>query len=130
MHSHNLKIPWDKEEHTTSEVREFANRSKDIPNKLVNTLVRILSGKDETNLLNYEEEEKLKNLYTAFNKRSIEVLGNNVKYKQNVLFHLLRKIGKEPDMKYFYLQSSESVKKRDEEIKKVFDKLGWEFRPM
>ena len=52
----------DKGENTTSEVREFANRSKDIPNELVHTLVRIFNGKDETNLLNYEEEQKLKNL--------------------------------------------------------------------
>ena len=77
-----------------------------------------------------KKEQKLKNLYSAFNKSSIEVLGKSVKYKQNVLFHLLRKIGKEPDMNYFYLQSSESVKKTDEEIKKVFDKLEWEFRPI
>ena len=96
------KYLGDKEEHTTSDVREFANRSNDIPNKLVNTLVRILNGKDETNLLNYEEEQKLKNLHTAFNKRSIEVLGKNVKYKQNFLSHLLQKIGKEPDRNYFF----------------------------
>ena len=124
------KYLGDKEEYMATEVKEFTNRSKDIPNKLVNTLVRILNGKDGTNLLDYEEEQKLKDPYTAFNKISIEVLGKNIKYKQNVLFHLLQKIGKEPDMNYFYLQSSESVKERDEEIKKVFDKLGWEFRPI
>ena len=80
-----------------SEVREFINRSKDIPNKLVNTLVRILSGEKDTDFLDYDEEQKLKNLYSAFNKSSIEVLGKSVKYKQNVLFHLLKKIGKKPD---------------------------------
>ena len=108
----------------STQVREFASRSKVIPNKLVNTLVRILSGKNEENL-NYEEEQKLKNLYTTFNRRSTEVLGKIVKYTQNVLFHFLRKIGKEPDMNDFYIQSSESVKKTNEEIKNVFDKLDW-----
>ena len=122
------KYLGDKEAYMATEVTKLVKRSKDIPNKLANTLVRILNGKDETNLLNYEEEQKLKNLYTAFNRRSIGVLGKNVKYKQSVLFHLLRKIGKEPDMNDFYFQGSESVKKTDKEIKKVFDKLGWEFK--
>ena len=81
-----------------SEIIEFINRSKDIPNKLANTLLRILSGFKELNLLEYKEELELKNLYGVFNNTSIEVLGKSVKYKQNVLFHLLRKIGKEPDI--------------------------------
>ena len=64
------------------------------------------------------------------NRKSTEVLGKNVKYKQNILFQLLRKIGKEPDMNDFYFQHSESVKKTNKEIKEVFDKFGWEFDPM
>ena len=107
------KYLGDKDEYVVSEVREFVNRSKDIPYKLVNTLVNILNGKKDTNLLDYDEEQKLKNLYSAFNKSSIEVLGKSVKYKQNVLFHLLRKIGKEPDRNNFYFQGSESIKKMD-----------------
>ena len=70
----------DEYEYVTSEVREFVNRIKDIPNKLVNTLVRILNGKKDTNSLNYDEEQKLKNLFSAFNKLSVEVLGKSVKF--------------------------------------------------
>ena len=43
------KCLGDKEGYMATEVREFASQSKGIPNKLVNTLVRILNGKDKTN---------------------------------------------------------------------------------
>ena len=56
------KYLGDKDEYVASEVREFVNRSKDIPNKPVNTLVRILNDKKDTNSLDYDEEQKLKNL--------------------------------------------------------------------
>ena len=90
----------------------------------------MLNGIKDLNLLGYGEEKELKNPYGALNKASIEFLGKSVKYKQNVPFHLLRKIGKEPDINNFYFQGSASVKNMNEEIKKVFNKFGWEFRPM
>ena len=124
------KYIGDRDKYEKPEIIEFISRSKDIPNKLANTLFKMLNGIKDLNLLEYEEKEELKNLHGAFNKASIEFLGKSVKYKQNVLFHLLRKIGKEPDINHFYFQGSASVKKTDEEIKKVFNRLGWEFRPM
>ena len=71
--------------------------------------------------------EKLKSLYDTFDRISNEVLGKSI---QNVLFHLLRKIGKEPNMENFYIKGSKSTKRLDEEIEKVFARFGWEFRPI
>ena len=119
-----------KDKCTTHEVREFVNCSRDIPKKLVNMIVKTFNGKNELNELSYEEMQTLRNLYSTFNHESIEVLGKNVKYKQNILFHLLGKIVKKPDMNDFYFQASESVERTEKEIKKLFDKLGWKFTPM
>ena len=124
------KYLGNRDKYTTSEVREFVNQSRDIPKKLVNTIVRTLNGKSELNPLSDRERELLWDLHREFNIKSSQVLRNNVKYKQNILFHLLQKIGKEPDMNDFSLLGSESVKKTDEEIKKLFDKLGSEFTPI
>ena len=123
------KYLGDRDKYTTAEVRDFVNRSKDITNKYVNTIVRRLNKQSELNPLSDKERVTLQGLYNIFNIASIQSIGKNVKYKQNVLFHLLRKIGKKPDMNDFYFQKTKSVKKTDEEIKKVFDSLGWEFSP-
>ena len=85
---------------------------------------------EDLNLLSCEEVEKLKSLNDTFDRVSSEVLGKSVKYKQNVIFHLLRKIGKEPNIEDFYIKGSKSTKRLDEEIGKVFARLGWEFRPI
>ena len=74
--------------------------------------------------------EKLKSLYGTFDRVSNEVLGKSVRYKQNVLFHLLRKIRKEPNMEDVHIKGSKSTKKLEEEIGKVFARLRWEFRPI
>ena len=49
------------------------------------------------------------------------------KVQTNVLFHLLKKIGKKPNVENFYIKGSKSTKRLNEEIGKVFDRLGWEF---
>ena len=74
--------------------------------------------------------EKLKSLYDTFDRVSNEVLGKSIKYKQNVLFHLLRKVGKEPNMEDFYIKGSKSTERLVDEIGKVFTRLEWEFRPI
>ena len=74
--------------------------------------------------------EKLTSLYGTFDRVSNEVLGKSVKYKQNVLFHLLRKIEKEPNMEDLYIKGNKSTERLDEEIGKVFARLGWEFKPI
>ena len=120
----------DRDKYTTAEVRDFVNRSKDITNIYVITVVRRLNKQSELNPLSDKERTTLQGLYNKFNIASIQSIGKNVKYKQNVLFHLLKKIGKKADMNDFYFQKTESIKKTDEEIKKVFNSLGWEFNPI
>ena len=124
------KYLGERDKYDKSEVVNLIRSIKDIPNKLTNTLFRILNGIKDLNLLSCEEVEKLKSLYDTFNRVSNEVLGKSVKYKQNVLFHLLSKIGKEPNMEDFYIKDSKSTERLDEEIGKVFARLGWEFRPI
>ena len=68
--------------------------------------------------------EKLKSLNDTFDRVSNEVLGKSIKYKQNILFHLLRKIGKELNMEDFYIKGSKSTKRLDEEIGKYL--LDWD----
>ena len=124
------KYLGERDKYDKSEVINLIRSIKDIPNKVTNTMFRILNGIEDLNLLSCEEVEKLKSLYGTFDRVSNEVLGKSVKYKQNVLFHLLRKIGKEPNMEDFYIKGSKSTERLDDEIGKVFARLGWEFRPI
>ena len=124
------KYLGEKDKYDKSEVINLITSIKDIPNKLTNTLFRTLNGIKDLNLFNCEEVEKLKSVYDTFDRVSNEVLGKSVKYKQNVLFHLLRKIGKEPNMEDLYIKGNKSTERLDEEIGKVFARLGWEFRPI
>ena len=123
------KYLGEKDKYDKSEVVNLIRSIKGIPDKLTNTLFRILNEIEDLNL-SCKEVEKLKSLYGTFDRVSNEVLGKSVKYKQNVLFHLLRKIGKEPNMEDFYIKGSKSTERLDEEIGKVFARLGWEFRPI
>ena len=125
-----IKYLGEKDKYDKSEVVNLIRSIKDIPNKLTNTLFWLLNGIEDLNLLSCEEVEKLKSLYDTFDRVSNEVLGKSVKYKQNVLFHLLRKIRKEPNMEDFYTKGSKSTKRLDEDIGKVFARLEWEFRPI
>ena len=56
---------------------------------------------------------------------SIKLLGKMVRCKINVLYHLLKKIGKEPNAGLFPFMKGASHQRTEEEIKFVFDHLGW-----
>ena len=51
--------------------------------------------------LNYDYERLLIHLYDTFCNESIKLLGKTVKCRINVLYHLLAKIGKEPNADLF-----------------------------
>ena len=104
------KYLGEKDKYDKSEVVNLIRSIKDIPNKLINMLFRVINGIKDLNLLSCEEVEKIKPLYGTFNRESNKVLGKSVKYKQNVLFHLLRKIGKEPNMEDFYIKGSKVLR--------------------
>ena len=47
--------------------------------------------------LNYDDERLLIHFYDTFYSESIKLLGKTVRCRVNVLYHLLKKIGKEPN---------------------------------
>ena len=48
----------------------------------------------------------------------------------NILYHLLRKIGKEPNTDLFQFMKEASHQLTEEEIKFVFKNLGWDYSPV
>ena len=77
--------------------------------------------------LNYDDERLLIHFYDTFMVASIKLLGKHVRYRTNVLYHLLAKIGKEPNADLFQLLKVASHKRTEEEIKFVFEHLGWSY---
>ena len=53
-----------------------------------------------------------------------------VRCRTNVLYHLLKKIGKEPNADLFRFMKGNSHQRTEEEIKFIFDHLGWSYFPM
>ena len=54
-----------------------------------------------------------------------------VRCRTNVLYHLLDKIGsKEPNADHFQFMKGPSHQRTEEEIKFVFDHLGWNYSPI
>ena len=51
--------------------------------------------------LHYHDERFLSHFYNTFCNESIKLLGKMVKCRTNVLYHILKKIGKEPNADHF-----------------------------
>ena len=77
--------------------------------------------------LNYDDERLLIHLYDTFCNESIKLLGCTVRYRVNVLYHLLAKIGKEPNADLFQFMKGDSHQRTEEEIAFVFERLGWNY---
>ena len=77
--------------------------------------------------LDYDDERFLIHFYDTFMAASIKLLGKHVRYRTNVLFHLLKKIGKEPNEDLFQFMKDASHQRTEEEIKFVFEHLGWRY---
>ena len=86
-------------------------------------LTRRLPHKD----LNYDDERLLIHFYNTFYNESIKLLGCTVKCRVNVLYHLLAKIGKDPNGDLFQYMKEASHKRNEEEIEFVFKHLGWSY---
>ena len=80
--------------------------------------------------LNYDDERLLIHFYDTFCNESIKLLGKMVRRRTNVLYHLLDKIGKEPNADLFQFMKGPSHQWTEEEIKFVFDHLGWDYSPL
>ena len=86
-------------------------------------LTKRLSHED----LNYDDERLLIHFYDTFYNESIKLLGCTVRCRVNVLYHLLKKIGMEPNADLFQFMKGPSHQQTEEEIKFVFDHLGWNY---
>ena len=77
--------------------------------------------------LEYDYERIISHLYDTFCNESIKLLGKTVRCRVNVLYHLLAKIGKEPNADLFRFMKGASHQQTEEEIKFVFERLGWNY---
>ena len=75
--------------------------------------------------LNYYDEGLLIHFYDTFCNESITLLGKMVRCRTNVLYHLLKTIGKEPNAGLFQFMKGLSHQQTEEEIELVFNNLGW-----
>ena len=80
--------------------------------------------------LDYNDERLLIHFYDTFCNESIKLLGKMIRCRTNVLYHLLDKIGKEPNADLFQFMKGPSHQRTEEEIKFVFDHLGWDYSPL
>ena len=80
--------------------------------------------------LNDYDERLLIHFYDTFCNESIELSGKMVGCKTNVLYHLLAKIGKEPNADLFQFMKGPGHQQTEEEIEFVFKNLGWDYSPL
>ena len=80
--------------------------------------------------LDYDDERLLIHFYDTFCNESIKLLGRMVRCRTNVLHHLLDKVGKEPNADLFPFMKGPSHQRTEEEIKFVFENLGWDYSPL
>ena len=78
--------------------------------------------------LDYDDERFLIHFYDTLCNGSIKLLGKTVRYRtNNGLYHLLAEIGKEPNADLFQFMKGTSHQRTEEEIKFVFERLGWDY---
>ena len=80
--------------------------------------------------LNDYDEGLLIHFYDNFCNESIKLLGKMVRCRTNVLYHLLKKIGKEPNADLFQFMKRPGHQRTEEEIEFVFNHLGWDYSPI
>ena len=100
------------------------------PCKLDISVFYQLTGRLPYEDLNYDDEKLLIHFYDTFYNESIKLLGRTVRCRVNVLYHLLAKIGKPPNAVLFQFMKGDSHQRTEEEIKFVFEHLGWDYSPI
>ena len=65
------------------------------------SVLPILTGRLPHKELEFKEEDFIIHFYDTFMALSIKLLGKMVRCRINVLYHLLKKIGKEPNADLF-----------------------------
>ena len=111
------------------DVREIRKKVK-FPLKLDISEFYQLTGRLPHEELEFKEEDFIIYFYDTFMVTSIKLLGKTVRCRANVLYYLLKKIGKEPNADLFPFIKGVSHQRTEEEIKFVFEHLGWSYSPI
>ena len=111
------------------DVRAIRKKAK-FPCKLDILVFYQLTGRLPHEELEFKEEYFIIHFYDTFVAVSIKLLGKMVRCRINVLYHLLKKIGKEPNADLFPFMKEVSHQRTEEEIKLVFEYLGWSYSPV
>ena len=80
--------------------------------------------------LNDYDEGLLIHFYDTVCNESIKLLGKMVRCRTNVPYHLLKKIGKEPNADLFQFMKGPSHQRAEEEIELLFKNLGLDYYPI
>ena len=95
------------------------------PHKLdISVFYQLTRRLPHEDLLNYDDERLLIHFDSTFYNESIKLLGKTVRCRVNVLYHLLKKIEKEPNAGLFQFMKGASHQRTEEEIKFLFNHLG------
>ena len=105
-------------------------RKVKFPRKLDISVFCQLTGRLPQEGIEFKEEDFIIHFYDTFVAASIKLLGKMVRCRTNVLHHLLKKIGKEPNADLFPFMKGVSHQRTEEEIKFVFEHLGWSYSPV
>ena len=108
------------------DIRAIMNKVK-FPRKLDISVFYQLTGRLPHEGLEFKDEDFIIHFYDTFVAASVKLLGKMVRCRTKVLYHILRKIGKEPNADLFPFMKGPSHQRTEEEIKFVFDHLGWTY---
>ena len=93
-----VKVSIDKplDELELKDIREIMNKVK-FAHKLDISVFYQLTGRLPHKGLEFKDEDFIIHFYNTFGAVGIKLLGKTVRYRTNVLYHVLKKIGKEPN---------------------------------
>ena len=93
------------------DVREIRKKLVKFPPKLEVSVFYKLTGRLSHEELDFKERYMIIHFYNTFVGKSEELLRKSVRYRFNVLYHLLRKIGKEPKANSFTFMKGSGYKR-------------------
>ena len=99
----------------------LAMKKVECPRKLDISVFYQLTRRLPHEELEYDDERIITHLYDTFCNESMQLLGKTVRYRVNVLYHLLAKID------LFEFMKGASHQRTEEEINFVFEHLGWSY---
>ena len=119
-------------DHLKSEEVRIAMAKVKCHRKLDISVFYKLTGRLPNEDLGYDgyDERMLMHFYNTFYNKSMRLLGKAIRYRTNVLYRLLGKIGKKLNVDHFQFMKEQAHQQTEEEIKFVFDSLGWNYSPL